>query len=77
MKADILSQLYQATSHSPRTVPEWNELKIMIQAYGGVTSVSLSRTDESSTTPGSDGKQDLVVSSVTRGMGYARKGECE
>ncbi|CBN80035.1 hypothetical protein Esi_0022_0146 [Ectocarpus siliculosus] len=65
MKADVLSQLYQATSHSPRTVPEWDELKIMIQAYGGVTSVSLSRTDESSKTPVSDGKQDLVVSAPT------------
>ncbi|CAM9507860.1 unnamed protein product, partial [Ectocarpus sp. 13 AM-2016] len=65
MKADVLSQLYQATSHSALTVPEWDELKIIIQAFGGVTSVSLSRSGESSKAPGSDGKQDLVVSAPT------------
>lgn len=66
MKADVFSQLYQATNHSVRTVPEWDELRITTKAYGGVTSVSLSRSGESSKTPGSDGKQDLVVSSVTK-----------
>ncbi|CAM9245490.1 unnamed protein product [Ectocarpus sp. 12 AP-2014] len=65
MKADVLSQLYQAANHSALTVPEWDELKITIQAFGGVTSVSLSRSGESSKAPGSDGKQDLVVSAPT------------
>ncbi|CAB1098133.1 unnamed protein product [Ectocarpus sp. CCAP 1310/34] len=65
LKAEVLSQLYQATDHSALTVPEWDELKITLQAFGGVTSVSLSRSGESSKAPGSDGEQDLVVFAPT------------
>ncbi|CAM9892025.1 unnamed protein product, partial [Ectocarpus fasciculatus] len=66
MKADVLGQLYQATNHSSRTVPEWDELKITTKTFGGVTSVSLSRRGERSKAPGSDGQQDLVVYAPTK-----------
>lgn len=61
LKADVLSQLYHATGHAVGTVPDWDELTVTMQAYGGVTSVGLVRYGDGSKIPDGAGKQNLVV----------------
>lgn len=41
LHADVLSQLFHATGHGARIAPEWDDLTITMQAYGGVTSVGI------------------------------------
>lgn len=61
LQADVRSQLYHATDHSAGVAPEWDELSITMQAYGGVTSVGLGR-DGDGKTPNSE--KHLVVSLI-------------
>lgn len=46
LQADVRSQLYHAAGHDAGAAPEWDELSITMQAYGGVTSVGLVRNGE-------------------------------
>lgn len=62
LKADVLSELYHATDHTAGAAPEWDELTVTMQAYGGVTSVGLVWKGGGSKTADGGGKQDLVVS---------------
>lgn len=57
LQADVRSQLYYAGSS-----PEWDELSITMQAFGGVASVALVRNCGGGKTP--NGGKNLVVSLV-------------
>ena len=46
LQADVRSQLYHAAGHDAGAAPEWDELSITMQAFGGVTSVGLVRNGE-------------------------------
>lgn len=41
LRADVLRKLHHARQTSSGTVPEWEELRITMRAYAGITSVRL------------------------------------
>lgn len=62
LQADVRSQLYHAAGHGAGAAPNWEELSITMQAYGGVTSVGLVRNGGNGKTP--NGGKNLVVSPI-------------
>lgn len=41
LKEDVLRQLRHARQTTPVNFPEWEELKVTMRAYGGITSVTV------------------------------------